>query len=322
MGKALLGKRKRGHIIRREKSRQAQVVERSKKCLLIRGLKTGFGLDFLRDVKKVRGSEDTILFSKKNDLHPFDDETKVEFLCQKNDIGLFAFASHSKKRPNNMVLGRMFDGNMFDMVELGLSNYVSIQDMLKKNGSMGKTMGAQTAVLFQGDAFDKNSEMESLRSILLDLFKAPLREQVDLTTVDHVVVCTAVGDKVYLRNYVVTYKGKEQKAADGQKAGKAVSIEVGGKKIPDVVLIDMGPSIDMAVRRSRTPAPALAKLALKQAKNVGKAKKVKNVTHDELEGKIGRIHMKKQDMSKLVTRSRFKKALKRGNDQDVQSSQE
>ena len=39
--------------------------------------------------------------------------------------------------------------------------------------------------------------------------------------------------------------------------------------------------------------------------------KQKNVRTDVVEGKVGRLHMHKQDTSKLVTRSRFRKALKR-----------
>src|SRR3546814_6517942 len=39
-------------------------------------------------------------------FHPFDNEQGLEFLCQKNDCSLFGMVSHSKKRPNNLVLVR------------------------------------------------------------------------------------------------------------------------------------------------------------------------------------------------------------------------
>ena len=43
-------------------------------------------------------------------------ETSLEFFCQKSDAAMFAFGSHTKKRPNNLTIGRMFDGHLYDAV--------------------------------------------------------------------------------------------------------------------------------------------------------------------------------------------------------------
>jgi hypothetical protein len=43
----------------------------------------------------------------------------LSFYCQ---ASLFVFGSHNKKRPHNVVLGRMYDGHVRDMVELGLES--------------------------------------------------------------------------------------------------------------------------------------------------------------------------------------------------------
>jgi hypothetical protein len=43
----------------------------------------------------------------------------LSFCCQ---ASLFVFGSHNKKRPHNVVLGRMYDGHVRDMVELGLES--------------------------------------------------------------------------------------------------------------------------------------------------------------------------------------------------------
>ncbi len=45
------------------------------------------------------------MFNKHNDCRPFEDETSLEFFSVKNDAALFAYGSHSKKRPNNLVIG-------------------------------------------------------------------------------------------------------------------------------------------------------------------------------------------------------------------------
>jgi len=39
------------------------------------------------------------------------------------------YASHSKKRPHNLVIGRMFDFHLYDMVELGVERMKSIKDL-------------------------------------------------------------------------------------------------------------------------------------------------------------------------------------------------
>jgi hypothetical protein len=43
------------------------------------------------------------MLSKNNVTRPFEDRSSVEFLGRANDCSLFAFGSHSKKRPNNIV---------------------------------------------------------------------------------------------------------------------------------------------------------------------------------------------------------------------------
>ena len=46
---------------------------------------------------------------RRNEKRPFEDETSAEFLCEKNEASFFGFASHSKKRPNNLIRGRIFN---------------------------------------------------------------------------------------------------------------------------------------------------------------------------------------------------------------------
>lgn len=49
---------------------------------------------------------DAVMMSRKNDFRPFEDETPIEKMSQKLDTSLFLFGSHSKKRPNNIVIGK------------------------------------------------------------------------------------------------------------------------------------------------------------------------------------------------------------------------
>jgi ribosome production factor 2 len=45
-------------------------------------------------------------FGEKHAFNPFEDITAVEELSKKYDQALFAFCSHNKKRPNNVILGK------------------------------------------------------------------------------------------------------------------------------------------------------------------------------------------------------------------------
>ena len=51
----------------------------------------------------------------------------MEFYCKKNDSSLFMLGNHNKKRPHNIIMGRMYDYQVLDMIELGLENFKSLQ---------------------------------------------------------------------------------------------------------------------------------------------------------------------------------------------------
>ena len=65
----------------------------------------------------------SIMYKKKNIVRPFEDVSSIEFFSQKSDAALFCFGSHNKKRPDNLVIGRLFDHQILDMIELGVKNY-------------------------------------------------------------------------------------------------------------------------------------------------------------------------------------------------------
>lgn len=62
------------------------------------------------------------LGKKNNKILPFEDESALEFLGHKNDASLFMLGTSNKKRPDNIVMGRLFDFHVLDMVEFGVVN--------------------------------------------------------------------------------------------------------------------------------------------------------------------------------------------------------
>ncbi|KAJ1995793.1 rRNA-binding ribosome biosynthesis protein rpf2, partial [Coemansia thaxteri] len=77
---------------------------------------------------------------------------------------------------------------------------------------------------------------------------------------------------------------------------------------PRVELEEMGPSLDLRVRRVRAPTDDMWKQAIKTPKELNVVK-TKNISRDGLGDKYGRIHMGKQEIGKIQTRK--VKALKK-----------
>jgi len=77
---------------------------------------------FLTDVGSLKRGESLKLSRSNEQVRPFETggEASLEFLARKADTSLFLLGSHSKKRPHNVVLGRMFDFRLFDMLEFGV----------------------------------------------------------------------------------------------------------------------------------------------------------------------------------------------------------
>ena len=73
-----------------------------------------------------------ISFSKKNAIHPFDQDSSslssIEFWGGKNDASLFLFGHSTKKRPHGLTFIRLYDGRVLDMIEVGVDKFMSITD--------------------------------------------------------------------------------------------------------------------------------------------------------------------------------------------------
>jgi hypothetical protein len=103
------------------KRTDSTVFEEAKGLMCIRGTKTTDELRcVLRDLA-ILTKPHSKMFMRRNMVRPFEDAASIEFLSDRNGMGLFALASHSKKRPFNLVFGRCFANSLLDMVEVGLT---------------------------------------------------------------------------------------------------------------------------------------------------------------------------------------------------------
>lgn len=103
--------RRKARVERILKKREPLLVENTKKSLFIRGHRTSqITNDTLKDLAMLCKPHSKAL-QRKNEILPFEDCKSIEFLSEKNDCSLFAFASHTKKRPHNLILVCTFNSN-------------------------------------------------------------------------------------------------------------------------------------------------------------------------------------------------------------------
>lgn len=87
-------------------------------------------------------------------------------MVEKNECALFMFGSSSKKRPGNLVLGRLFENELLDMVELGIKEYKSLQDF--KTDKIGTCV--KPCLIFNGPKWSQTEELRRLKSLFIDTF--------------------------------------------------------------------------------------------------------------------------------------------------------
>lgn len=224
-----------------------------------------------------------VKLSRRNaDARPFEagGELPLEFLAGKSHAGAFALASHTKKRPHNIVLGRLFDGRLLDCVELGVAGLAPVE----RFGGAAATVGAgnRPAVLFAGDGFDRDPALRGARSMLLDLLRGRQVGTLDLAALDRVVLALAPSSAA---SSGAGGGDNEQQQQQQQQAGGqqpphlslrqyAVRLKKSGTPIPRVALVEIGPRLDFVVRRHRAAPPDLEREAMRQPPKP-KAKKVR-----------------------------------------------
>jgi ribosome production factor 2 len=223
------------------RKREPQVIEDTKKILVMKAQHTSEVVqEVLRDIARL-AKPNCVTFSKKNVVYPFEDINPIEFLTEKNDCALVAIGSHTKKRPNNLVLGRTYDGHILDLVEFG----VEAAQGMDSFEAPKKVLGSKPLFLFVGSQWDTDSLFTRIQNLLLDMFRGVKLDMLSLKGIDHLVMCSIEDSKIMLRVY-------------------AVSFMKSGTRVPDVKLTLTGPSVDLVVRRHQLGSADLWKTAIKK----------------------------------------------------------
>ena len=83
---------------------------------------------------------------------------------------MLQYGSHSKKRPNNLILGRIYDHHIYDHVEVGIDNNKSMESYVYDK-KLAPKLGSKPFFAFIGEHFESVEELKHLKEVLLDLFR-------------------------------------------------------------------------------------------------------------------------------------------------------
>jgi ribosome production factor 2 len=277
--------------------KEPQLVENAKTVLFLRGEKCSQICQLaLADLNTLK-QPNTIKFFKKNQIHPFEDPSSLEFFSEKNDASLLVFGYTSKKRPHCLTFARTFNHKILDMLEL----YVDADSFRTlsqfKNTKVG--VGMKPLLAFSGAIFESPAQnaWTLAKSIFADFFKGTDASAIDVEGLQYLIHISSAEEvesqpkpQIHLRVYKIITKRS-------------------GQKLPRVETEEIGPRIDFRIGRVQHADESIMREALKKPKQLEPRTK-KNIDTDLMGDKIGKVHLGKQDLSTLQTRKM--KGLKRG----------
>lgn len=275
-------------------------IENPKRALFLRGTTCSqVTQDALTDLYSLRRPL-AQKFTKKNEVHPFEDVTSLEFFSEKNDASILVFGSSSKKRPHTLTMIRTFAYKTLDMLELHLQpeSFRTLEQFKNKKCAVG----LKPMLLFSGTPFESpvQNEYTLAKSFFTDFFKGEPADKVDVEGLQYMVSISA------------------RDTVDGEEAKPLIHLRVyliktkkSGQRLPRVEVEEMGPRMDFRIGRMKEPDETMLKDAMKKARTTQERPK-KNIQTDIVGDKIGRIHLGRQDLKELQTRKM--KGLKRSRD--------
>ena len=147
-------------------ARAPKISENPKKSIVMKGKKSSATLNtLLRELHAMRGTNmSQLLMKKTHDVCPMDDASMIERTSVKYDASLFMLGSHQKKRPNNLVMGRCFDGHVLDMFEFGVEDYKSCGEFPTPD-AIGKDL--KPVLIFQGEPWENNDRFKRFKNLLI-----------------------------------------------------------------------------------------------------------------------------------------------------------
>ena len=254
----------------------------------------------MKELHKMRDPElSKTLLQKPNNILPFEDASYLEKVAYKHDAGFVVWGTHNKKRPNNLIISRLYDMKILDMIEIGIEECKQMQDF---EPTEAIEIGQQPILIFQGDAFDLSEKHLKFKNMMIDFFRIKHLENVNILALQRVITFTAITTD---GNIVL------QQFETGQiNEGLAGQSQIETKEV--------GPKIVMSLRRLKDADRDTWKASTKVIKSKAKIQDKKhNITYNELGQKIGKAYIQQQDLDTLGLRKLKRKKVVEGEKEEA-----
>jgi len=81
---------------------------------------------------------------------------------------LFVVGNKQKKRNDNIVIGRTYNGRVLDMFEFGIENYIPFVKFIAQNSFVDRE--TKPVLVFQGEHFEYNENFRRLKNLFTEFF--------------------------------------------------------------------------------------------------------------------------------------------------------
>ena len=168
--------------------------------------------------------------------------------------------------------------------------------------SLSIEIGQQPLLFFQGDPFDVSEKHIKFKNMMLDFFRIKHLQSMNILAAQRIITFTA-------------------KTVEGQivmKQFEAGTINEGLAGDGDIEITEIGPNIDMTLKRIKHADNDMWKSATKVSKSKKKQiEKKRNISHNELGQTVGKAYIQHQDLSTLAL-----KKMKRRKGAEVEEGEE
>ena len=173
----------------------------------------------------------------------------VEKTCDRTSASMFGYVSHTKKRPDRLVLGRLFSGSVLDSFEFRVIDSgppVSSSVRLPQVGSV-------SAFIFLGKFWQSDRYLARLKNFLLDAFGIRNAKSIALDRLETVLVGTAQNaTHVSLKQFLVTNsKGSSAPSNSTGVVPDSVPLWEGSMSLGDLDLKESLPDLALELLEAR-----------------------------------------------------------------------